>query len=221
MFIYKGKTSQHPNRSLIRQLYQFRKSVFSDRLGWDVEHHQGLEQDRYDGPDTHWVLVEDEQGLCGCIRMLPTEGPYMLPEIFPTALAGEQPPRQSNVWELTRLAIDAERAPRLNNGVSELTLVIFRGVYEFARQQGIDEMLAVVSLPVERIFRRMGLPVERMGDGKPVDLGAVNGVGIRFIMDERFARAVGIPLQGNYERRMHLPLIESPQPRQPHLSMAS
>lgn len=216
MFIYKGKTSQHPNRALIRQLYQFRKSVFSDRLGWDVEHHQGLEQDRYDGPDTHWVLVEDEQGICGCIRMLPTEGPYMLPEIFPTALAGECPPRQSNVWELTRLAIDAERAPSLSNGVSELTLVLLRGAYEFACQQGIDEMLAVVSLPVERILRRMGLPIERLGHGKPVDLGAVNGVGIRLMMDERFAHAVNIPLQGNYESRKDLTLIPMAPHQQPH-----
>ena len=122
----------------------------------------------------------------------------MLPSIFPTALAGEAPPRSSDVWELTRLAIDANRAPRMGNGVSELTCVIFREVYAFAREQGIRELVAVVRLPVERIFRRLGLPIERLGLRPDVDLGAVRGVGIRFQLDERFERAVNRPLRGEY-----------------------
>ena len=56
----------------------------------------------------------------------------------------------------------------------------------------------MVSLPVERIFRRLGLPIERLGHRQAVDLGAVRGVGIRFHLDERFARAVGQPMQGEY-----------------------
>ena len=79
------------------------------------------------------------------------------------------------MWELTRLAIDADRAPRLENGISELTCVIFREVLAFAREQGIRELVAVVSLPVERIFRRLGLPIERLGHRQAVDLGAVRG----------------------------------------------
>ncbi len=58
--------------------------------------------------------------------------------------------------------------------------------------------MALVSLPVERIFRRLGLPIERLGHRQAVDLGAVRGVGIRFHLDERFDRAVHRPLQGHY-----------------------
>ncbi|MNJ17596.1 hypothetical protein D3C77_118790 [compost metagenome] len=56
----------------------------------------------------------------------------------------------------------------------------------------------MVSLPVERIFRRLGLPIERLGHRQAVDLGAVRGVGIRFQLDERFERAVNRPLRGEY-----------------------
>ncbi len=35
----------------------------------------------------------------------------------------------------------------------------------------------MVSLPVERIFRRLGLPIERLGHRQAVDLGAVRGSG--------------------------------------------
>lgn len=160
---------------------------------------RGLERDGFDKPDTHWVLVEDEQGLCGCIRLLNCAQDYMLPSIFHGALAGELAPRSPDVWELTRLAIDAGRAPLLDNGISELTCVIFREVHAFARERGIRKLVAVLSLPVERIFRRLGLPIERLGHRQAVELGAVRGVGIRFHLDERFARAVDRPLRGRYE----------------------
>ncbi|UNP88210.1 GNAT family N-acetyltransferase [Aeromonas encheleia] len=199
MLVFKGKLKQHPRWEVENELYRFRKRVFSDRLGWDVESHRGLERDSFDKPDTHWVLIEDEQGLCGCIRLLSCAQDYMLPSIFPAALAGELAPRCADVWELTRLAIDASRAPQLDNGVNELTCVIFREVYAFAREQGIRELVAVVSLPVERIFRRLGLPIERLGHRQAVELGAVRGVGIRFQLDERFALAVNRPLLGRYQ----------------------
>lgn len=180
MLVFKGKLKEHPRWEVENEFYRFRNRVFSERLGWDVESRRGLERDNFDKPDTHWVLIEDKQGLCGCIRLLSCAQDYMLPSIFPTALAGEAPPRGNDVWELTRLAIDADRAPRLENGISELTCVIFREVLAFAREQGIRELVAVVSLPVERIFRRLGLPIERLGHRQAVDLGAVRGVGIRF-----------------------------------------
>lgn len=198
MRVFKGKLNRHWDKTVENSLYCFRNRVFHERLGWDVESHSGLERDNFDGPDTHWVLIEDEQGLCGCIRLLSCAQDYMLPTIFPTALAGEAPPRHQDVWELTRLAIDANRAPRLDNGVSELTCVIFREVYAFALAHQIRELIAVVSLPVERIFRRLGLPIERLGHRQAVDLGAVRGVGIRFLLDERFAAAVARPLRGHY-----------------------
>lgn len=198
MRVFKGKLSKHRDKSVENSLYAFRNRVFNERLQWDVESHSGLEQDNFDGPETHWILIEDEQGLCGCIRLLSCAQDYMLPTVFPAALAGEAPPRHQDVWELTRLAIDASRAPRLDNGVSELTCVIFREVYAFALAQQIRELVAVVSLPVERIFRRLGLPIERLGHRQAVDLGAVRGVGIRFLLDERFAAAIARPLRGHY-----------------------
>jgi len=193
MLVFKGKLREHPRNEVENELYRFRNRVFSDRLGWDVESHRGLERDSFDTPDTHWVLIEDEQGLCGCIRLLNCADAYMLPTIFPTALAGESAPRTPDVWEL---------------GVSELTCVIFREVYAFAHAHGIRELVAVVSLPVERIFRRLGLPIERLGHRQAVDLGAVRGVGIRFHLDERFAQAVSQPLLGHYQTS-HYPLQQS------------
>ena len=60
MLVFKGKLKEHPRWEVENELYRFRNRVFSDRLGWDVESHRGLEQDSFDTPDTHWVLIEDD-----------------------------------------------------------------------------------------------------------------------------------------------------------------
>ncbi len=103
MLVFKGKLREHPRNEVENELYRFRNRVFSDRLGWDVESHRGLERDSFDTPDTHWVLIEDEQGLCGCIRLLNCADAYMLPTIFPPPLpvkARHAPPMSGNspVW---------------------------------------------------------------------------------------------------------------------------
>ena len=203
MLVFTGKLRDHPRNEIENELYRFRNRIFSGRLGWDVESYRGLERDSFDSPDTHWVLIEDSEGICGCIRMLDCSGTYMLSTIFPTALAGECPPDTPDIWELTRLAIDASRAPRMENGVSELTFVILREVYAFAKANGIKEVVGVASLPAERIYRRMGIPMERLGHRQSVDLGAVRGVGLRFHLNEHFGRVVSQTLLGQYPSVEH------------------
>lgn len=205
MHIFRGTLSEHPNPSISRQLYQFRKQVFADRLGWEVSPEGDQERDGYDTEQTRWVLIEDDGELIACVRLLSCDGPYMMPDIFPSTLAGEPAPRTAQSWEMTRLAIDAERAPRFGNGVSELTLVLFRETNAYAMEHGVKELIGVASTPVERIYRRLGLPITRLGHGKPVDLGVVRGLGIRLTVGDALASAVDVPLSGHY----------FPYPRQP------
>lgn len=200
MYVFQGTLAEHPNPNMAKQLYQLRKRVFADRLGWDVEPNGDMEQDQYDRADTRWVLIEDDQGLCACVRLLSCDRPYMMPDIFPTTLAGEPAPRSADSWEMTRLAIDADRAPRFDNGVSELTLILFREANRYAMAHGVRELIGVASTPVERIYRRMGLPITRLGHGKPVDLGVVRGLGIRLLVGEPLEQALALPLLGHYER---------------------
>ncbi|PJG57976.1 acyl-homoserine-lactone synthase [Aeromonas cavernicola] len=218
MLVFKGKLRDHPRNNIEDELYRFRNQIFSGRLGWDVESHQGLERDSFDSPDTYWVLLEDDQGICGCIRMLDCSGNYMLSTVFPTALAGESPPCTPDIWELTRLAIDANRAPRMENGISEITFVILREVYAFAKENGIREVVGVASLPAERIYRKIGIPMERLGHCQSVDLGAVRGVGLRFHLNDHFGRIVSQTLLGHYqninrkvEQLVEIPTSPSPK----------
>ena len=95
MLVFTGKLRDHPRNEIENELYRFRNRIFSGRLGWDVESYRGLERDSFDSPDTHWVLIEDSEGICGCIRMLDCSGTYMLSTIFFNCAGWRMPSRHT------------------------------------------------------------------------------------------------------------------------------
>ena len=164
---------EHPRWEVKSRLTDFASRVFSKSTRWDVESRRGLGGTTSTKPDTHWVLIEQNRGCAAasaCSRLRPAR--YM-PTSSPPSLA-KPPPRGNDVWA------DPPRhrrrpGPRLENGISELTLRHLPRGAGLRQGQGIRELVAVVSLPVERIFRRLGLPIERLSHRQAVDLGAVRG----------------------------------------------
>src|SRR5262249_38868807 len=88
------------------EMYRLRAKVFEDRMGWEVATISGMEIDDYDALSPHYMLIRDEANqLCGCWRLLPTQGPYMLRDTFTQLLHGQCAPESPCVWELSRFAI--------------------------------------------------------------------------------------------------------------------
>ncbi|MFD2272858.1 acyl-homoserine-lactone synthase [Undibacterium arcticum] len=64
-----------------------------------------MELDQFDRPDTLYVATQDDEGqVNGCARLLPTDRPYLLGEVFPELMNGLVPPCTPDVWELSRFA---------------------------------------------------------------------------------------------------------------------
>src|SRR3977135_3686623 len=92
--------------SNLYQMHRLRKTVFKDRLGWDVTLSGELEVDEYDAVGPSSVLSRDRHGsLNGCVRLLPTTGPNMLRDIFPSFVTKAAVPRGKQVWEASRFAV--------------------------------------------------------------------------------------------------------------------
>jgi len=73
-------------------MHRLRTQVFKDRMGWEVPVIGGMEIDGYDAMDPYYLMIRDqEKGLRGCMRILPTVGPYMLKNTFPELLHGQSP----------------------------------------------------------------------------------------------------------------------------------
>jgi acyl homoserine lactone synthase len=149
--------------SSLHQMHRIRKTVFKDRLGWDVTVTGELELDEYDALGSIYVLSIDRHGTVnGCVRLLPTTGPNMLRDIFPSLVANAAVPRSERVWEASRFAVSGHTTA-VETGLSRTTYDLLIGVVEFCLSNGISTIACVVDMRMERILRRAGWPLERLG----------------------------------------------------------
>ena len=98
------------------EMHRLRTRVFKDRMGWEVPILSGMEIDGYDAIDPYSMVIRGaENVVCGCWRMLPTEGPYMLKDTFPELLHGVEPRRR-------RMSGNSVASPSKPRGLKGLAL---------------------------------------------------------------------------------------------------
>jgi acyl homoserine lactone synthase len=150
------------------QMHRIRKTVFKDRLGWDVTVSGELEFDEYDALGPSYLLSIDRYGtLNGCVRLLPTTGPNMLRDIFPSLVTEAAVPRSERVWEASRFAASGN-STAAEAGLSQTTYDLLIGVLKFGLSNGISTIACVVDVRMERILRRAGWPIERLGPARRI-----------------------------------------------------
>ena len=158
------------------ELAAYRHRVFVERLGWQLPLSEaGFERDEFDRADTLYALVRDARGhICGCARLLPTTGPYLLADVFPGLLGGLPPPSAPEVWELSRYTTEVTHADAdTAEAARERFRDLLRAVVEAALSRGARRLITFSYVGVERIARRFGLHVHRAGavhmiDDRPV-----------------------------------------------------
>lgn len=145
------------------EMHRLRKTVFNDRLGWDVSVSGEFEIDEYDALGPRYLLSIDRYGaLNGCVRLLPTIGPNMLRDIFPSLVTKAAVPRGERVWEASRFAVN-RNATAAEAGLSQTTYDLLIGVLKFGLSNGISTIACVVDVRMERILRRAGWQLDRLG----------------------------------------------------------
>lgn len=176
----------------LRRMFAFRRQVFSDRLGWEVGTQENLEFDLFDTMNPVYMLARDDSGkIQGCWRLMPTTDNYMLKDTFPQLLCGEPVPTDSHIWELSRFAVDAcEGTGPVQAPLNAVTYEMIRRLYEFARTCGIKRFVTVTSVSLERLLKRTGLPITRLGDGKTQKVGRVLSVACWVDVNQQFADVV-------------------------------
>jgi len=91
---------------MLRAMFEARKQVFVDLLGWDVPVlEERFEVDQFDDEHAAYLIVADEDGAhLGSARLLPTLRPHILDSLFPQ-LCSSPPPRGPNIFEITRFCL--------------------------------------------------------------------------------------------------------------------
>lgn len=135
---------------VFRAMFEERKRVFVDLLGWDIPVLAGrYEIDQFDDDEATYIVVTDDMGEhCGSARLLRTDLPHILDTIFPH-LCEDVPPAGPTVREITRFCLARrlkarERLATRNSLVSALVehalgngITTYTGVAEWAWFQQI------------------------------------------------------------------------------------
>lgn len=154
--------------SSLLQMHRIRKTVFKDRLGWNVTVTGELEVDEYDALGPNYVLSTDRCGTVnGCVRLLPTTGPNMLRDIFPWLVVNAAVPCVERAWEASRFAV-SRNSTAGEAGLSHATYDLLIGVVGFALSNSISTIACVVDVRMERILRRAGWLLERLGPARRI-----------------------------------------------------
>jgi acyl homoserine lactone synthase len=176
--IFNSNTGKQNPRDL-DAMFKLRKRVFHDLLKWDVSVRGDWEIDNYDDANPLYVLsYSDQTGrLRGSLRLLPTLGPNMLDDTFPILLGDNPQVRSASIWESSRFCIDPTISQdRGSNQVTIAAAELMCGVGELGLSSGLSHIVTVTDVFLERMFRRMGCPGERIGE--PRRIGSVYAVAV-------------------------------------------
>ncbi len=155
----------------IAEMHRLRHRVFKERLDWEVQVSGNMEIDEFDALRPAYLLQRASDGrIQGCVRLLPSIGPTMLRDAFPMLLEGEAAPASLTIWESSRFALDIPAdTPKAQHGLARETYELLAGMIEFGLSRRLTEIVTVTDARMERILRRAGWPLRRIG--KPHALG--------------------------------------------------
>jgi len=152
-----SKENAHLHWDALASMHQLRRTVFKERLAWDVNVVNGLEIDQFDLPEAHYLVHYAPDGrVNACTRLLPTTGPYLLADVFAELVDGEMP-RAHDIWESTRFCADQATAP------ANIAAILMAGMLEFGLFTGLRAYVSVSDIRMEPIMRRAGWNPVRLG----------------------------------------------------------
>lgn len=160
----------------LHEMHKIRYRVFKERLDWQVCVRDGLEIDQFDEAGPVYLLRRNGQGrIDGCVRLLPSQGPNMLRDVFSVLCDGKPVPAGARIWESSRFCL--ETAPDSEKSARALALgtyELFLGMIESGLTHGLTHIVTVTDARMERILARAGWPLDRLGE--PRQIGVTKAV---------------------------------------------
>jgi acyl homoserine lactone synthase len=170
MLQFSTGTRQQLPPQLFEQMGRYRRDVFTNQLGWELNTVNGMELDEFDGPDAVYVCSQGDEGnVNGVARLLPTTGPYLMEKVFPQLWGGNTLPCDRKIWELSRFAMvdTAKTTGVLSHQASAVAAsTLLRQVIKTAKLNGATSLITVSPVGMERLLRINGFYARRGGVSK-------------------------------------------------------
>lgn len=179
MLIVAHEMEKGAHGDLFDQMYRLRARQFSLRRGWRVEVVDGRERDRFDDLNPLYVCVAtEERQLLASLRLLPTTGPHMLSDVFPEVMGEAGIVRHPLILESSRFCVDTTASRSFHqDGINMVTRELLSGLFSTALEAGMQNIISVYDVYVERVLRKAGCRFDRLGPVQRYDdLKTVGGL---------------------------------------------
>ncbi|NKB44918.1 MAG: GNAT family N-acetyltransferase [Alphaproteobacteria bacterium] len=173
--IIEMSNQERQSSSTLEGMFRLRHEVFKERLKWDVGSIAGKERDDFDDLDPVYIVCEQDGEVLGSWRALPTTGPYMLKNVFPELLYGQEAPEAEDIWEISRFAVSKKVTGMENLAtVRTVTNMLMEELFKFASRRNLRRIVAVSDIRFERIMKRAGFETTRYGP--PMQIGVTKAI---------------------------------------------
>lgn len=167
--------------ALLADMFRERKRVFVDLLRWDVPVLAGeYELDQFDGPTTIYLMMTSPEGRhCGSMRLLPTDGPTILGDIFPF-LCDRPVPATPASWEISRFCLSRDLRAGERRVVRDQLVT---AAVNFALQNEISAYVCVADMGWLGQILAFGWRCDPLGLPRPLPCGLTGALQIHIAPD--------------------------------------
>ncbi|APO75933.1 autoinducer synthetase protein [Rhizobium etli 8C-3] len=149
---------QANDQALMEPIWRYRHRRFVDELGWEaVRRADECERDAFDTSHTIHLVLTHGHDIIGYSRLLPTNLPHLLSEIYPELLQGRPYPCGPRVFEWGRCAAE-KVAPRIDNVAA--VDVLMTGVLEYLVHVGAEAVIIEAHPKLVEMMKGRGYPVQ-------------------------------------------------------------
>ncbi len=154
------------DHALVDTLLRIRNQVFVCDLGWPLTvDEDGREIDEFDTPQAEYSALVSNGAIKAYGRLISTAQPSLLFDVYGRLVENEDLiERGETVWEGTRLGTARDVSPSERG--EWLKLLVLDAI-ERCGAKGVRYFCSVSDLSMEKILRRMGLGIERLGSVQP------------------------------------------------------
>lgn len=166
---YINRENKNRHERIMDAMFRDRKRVFVDRMNWQIPVFGLYEVDQFDRDDAEYLVICDhaEEYHLGSMRLLRTDRPHLLGEVFPM-LCDHGVPSGLQYREITRLCVSPDiglrEGIRIRNRLftSAVEYALLNGVSGFTGMMGMSMYQQVLSLGWR--CTPLGLPREIGGE---------------------------------------------------------
>jgi N-acyl-L-homoserine lactone synthetase len=176
VFIVNLENRRSFERDLL-EMHRQRRRVFVDTLRWPLPVTDALELDRYDGEEVIYLLAKDDPHarLRASVRLLRTEGPHPLLDLFPHLCTGPVP-QGRGVWEISRFCT----SPAVTSRRERLALLwqIICACQETALLFDVERLTFVANRALRPLALGCGWDALALGETQPDRDDEVTAIGV-------------------------------------------